>query len=241
MSNEVGPIYLGIIFDLDGTLIESTIDFKFMRYRVLQYLSEIDGKDILDGSDTIANNMKRMREALERDHGSAYITTMERRVEDICNEVEMMEVHATKEIKGARDVLIYLRKKGHRVGILTRGSRAYAETALQAAGLDHLFDAMVCRDDHDPIEAKPHPEALRRVAMALGVPIERCLLVGDHLMDLECAKSAGSAFLAVLSGHHDREGWEAHGIDNVIPSVAEMPEFIQRIDGPGRNEASYLS
>lgn len=224
--------YPGIIFDLDGTLIESTIDFNLMRSRVLRYLAELVSDVLLEGSDTIANNVERARRDLERKNGKTFVKTMEQHVEWICNEVEMMDVEATKEIPGAKHVLLYLRANGQKVGILTRGSRGYSEKALQVAGLDHLYDAMVCRDDHAPIEAKPHPEALRRTAIALGLPTERCIFVGDHLMDLECAKAAGSDFIAVLSGHYDRESWEANGVEIILPSVEGIPELLERRERP---------
>jgi HAD superfamily hydrolase (TIGR01549 family) len=228
MNAQGNLTYPGIIFDLDGTLIESTIDFNLMRSRVIRYLAELVSDVLLEGSDTIANNVERARKDLERREGSAFVKTMEQHVEGICNEVEMKDVEASKEIPGARKVLQYLTANGHKVGILTRGSREYAEKALQVAGLDHMYDAMVCRDDHAPIEAKPHPEALRRAAIALGLPTESCIFVGDHLMDLECARSAGSEFIAVLSGHQGREGWEAHGVGVVLSSVEGIPELLER-------------
>ncbi len=56
-----GPKKLGIVFDLDGTLIESTIDFGLMRDRVFRYLIEIGLGYVLERSDTIAKNMDRVR------------------------------------------------------------------------------------------------------------------------------------------------------------------------------------
>jgi phosphoglycolate phosphatase len=62
-----------------------------------------------------------------------------------------------------------LRSRGYRIGVLTRGCREYAETALRIAGISDLLDAVVARDDHPEVEAKPSPIAMRHMAEAVGV------------------------------------------------------------------------
>jgi phosphoglycolate phosphatase len=217
----------GIVFDLDGTLIESTIDFWLMRDRVFRYLNEIGLGHVLERSDTIAKNMVRVRPEIRG--MNLDLKTVEMRVEAICDEVEMMSVDCSKEVPGAGDALRTLRVMGIPLALLTRGSRHYATRALRASHLTGLLDAIICRDDHDVSEAKPHPEAMRRAAAALNLRPEQCILIGDHLMDLECALSAGSMFVAVLSGHNGRKGWEDLGVERIIPSIAQLPRYLDEI------------
>ncbi len=122
-----------------------------------------------------------------------------------------------------------LRAMGYPLALLTRGSRHYATEALRASHLTGMLDAIICRDDHDVSEAKPHPEAMRRAAAALNLRPEQCVLIGDHLMDLECARSAGSMFVAVLSGHNGRKGWEDLGVERIIPSIAQLPRYLEEM------------
>ncbi len=70
---------------------------------------------------------------------------------------------------------------------------------------------------------------MRRAAAALNLRPEQCILVGDHLMDLECALSAGSMFVAVLSGHNGRKGWEDLGVERMIPSIAQLPRYLEEM------------
>ena len=218
---------LGIVFDLDGTLIESTIDFGLMRDRVFSYLIETGFGYVLELSDTIAKNMDRVRPEVHE--LNLDLETVESRVEAICVEVEMMSVGRTKEVPGAGDALRTLRALGYQLALLTRGSRHYAMEALRASHLTGMLDAIICRDDHDISEAKPHPEAMRRAAAALNLRPEQCVLIGDHLMDLECARAAGSMFVAVLSGHNGRKGWVDLGVERIIPSIAELPIYLEEM------------
>ncbi len=221
------PTKLGIVFDLDGTLIESTIDFGLMRDRVFRYLIDIGLGYVLERTDTIAKNLDRVRPEIRAMNLDPM--AVETRVEAICVEVEMMSVDFTKEVPGASDALRTLRVMGNPLALLTRGSRHYATQALRASHLTGLLDAIICRDDHDVSEAKPHPEAMRRAAAALDLRPEQCVLIGDHLMDLECALSAGSMFVAVLSGHNGRKGWEDLGVERIIPSIAQLPRYLEEM------------
>jgi phosphoglycolate phosphatase len=220
-----GASRLGIVFDLDGTLIESTIDFVLMRDRVFRYLDELGLGHALNRNESITKNLDRVRS--EMPATGLDQEEIERTVDAICADVEMMSVHRTKEVAGAGDALRTLRAEGYPMALLTRGSRDYAVEALRASNLSGLLDAMVCRDDHEVAEAKPHPEAMHRAAAALHLRPERCVMIGDHLMDLECARSAGSMFVAVLSGHNGRKGWEDLGVNWIIPSIAELPPFLR--------------
>ena len=217
----------GIVFDLDGTLIESTIDFELMRDRVFGYLIDMGLGYVLERSDTVAKNMDRVR--IEIRETNIDLKTVETRVEAICVEVEMMSVEYTKEVPGAGDSLRALRVMGNPLALLTRGSRNYATQALRASHLTGLLDTIICRDDHAISEAKPHPEAMRRAAAALNLRPEQCILIGDHLMDLECANSAGSLFVAVLSGHNGRKGWEDLGVERIILSIAQLPRYLEEM------------
>jgi phosphoglycolate phosphatase len=139
---------------------------------------------------------------------------------------EMERVDETVPVDGADACLAALEARGMRVGVLTRGSRPYAMAALRCAGLDGRFDAMVCRDDHPEEEAKPNGKAMRRIASLLDVPPERCLVVGDHLMDLTCARSVSAGFVGVLTGSFKSPDWRANGDPAVIDSVAGLPRFL---------------
>jgi len=131
-----------VIFDLDGTLLDSPLDFDAIRCEI----GLPDGQPIL--------------EALEG------LPPPERaRAEAVINRHETEAVRASHLIPGATDLLAWLRARGLKVALLTRNSRASVEAAARRHGL--AFDAAVTREDHEP---KPSPHGVRHLMEACGAP-----------------------------------------------------------------------
>lgn len=217
----------GLIFDLDGTLIKSTIDFALMRELMADLLQRYDlPSDIVDPKDTMSGSISRAWVHLSARSSRTTLLQFATEVDKTWNQVEMRCVDGTTEVPGARSALRRLREEGCPLGLLTRSSRRYTMAALKASGLEGLVQAMVCRDDHDLIDAKPNPIALHRAADLLGIRTERCVYVGDHHMDLECAVAAGSGFIAVLTGSNDEERWSMYHPEIVLNSVEELPALF---------------
>jgi phosphoglycolate phosphatase len=154
------------------------------------------------------------------------IAGIDRRVTELMNQTEMERVSETVPVPGAREALREIRELGLRTGLLTRGSREYALAALRYAGLSDELEAIVCRDDYPEEEAKPNGKALYRVAALLDVEARECLLVGDHLIDLNCARSASAPFIGVLTGAFGEENWSQHDAVT-IASVASLPGCLR--------------
>lgn len=102
-----------------------------------------------------------------------------------------------------------LHSKGLKVGILTRGSRRYAELALSRFDALDRFDALVGRDYSEYDDAKPSPKAMVDFASELGVLPEEILYLGDNVADFHSARDAGAMFIGVLSGTADAQTWES--------------------------------
>ncbi len=220
-----------VIFDMDGTLIRSTIDFQRMNRGVADTLLRHGlPKDILDPTGKVNESIVRAYSYFKKHSQDGWAEALERDLNRVSLEVEMAHVQESKEVPGTADTLRYLRSRGIRTAILTRGSRAYTERALSAAGLDDKFEIVLCRDDHPLTEAKPNPLALRRVYDALALKGNECLFVGDHDTDLLCAQGAGSPFAAVLTGSFSEEMWRPLGPDVIMDSVAELPRLLEELE-----------
>ncbi|MCG6657102.1 HAD-IA family hydrolase [Halomonas campisalis] len=94
-------------------------------------------------------------------------------------------------------------------GIVTNKPRAYAAPLVEALGMTP--GALLCADDL-PVK-KPAPEPLWAAARRLGVAAESCWYIGDHLRDMQAARAAGMAAIAVGYGYieegDDYRGWPA--------------------------------
>ena len=223
--------FKAVIFDMDGTLIRSTIDFQKMNQGLADtLLSHGLPRDILDPDGKVNESIVRAYSYFKIHSQEGWAEALERDLNRVSQEVEMARVGESKAVPGTVEVLSYLRSRGIRTAVLTRGSRGYTEKALSASGLEGMFEVVLCRDDHPLTEAKPNPLALRRVFKSLGLSNGECLFVGDHDTDLLCAQGAGSPFAAVLTGSFTAKMWEPLNPDVVLDSVAELPKLLGEME-----------
>lgn len=235
MRTDVRPVPRGLIFDFDGTLVKSSIDFPAMREAILDVI-DLYGlpEGIIDRSAPSSSNIIEAWNHLSSVLNDDGVIDFEARIEKASRKVEMLHVEETSEVPGTSMTLLNLRSRGYRTGILTRGCRIYVEAALRASKVPFAPESIVCRDDHRLIDAKPNPIALKRAAERIGLGIDECIYIGDHGMDHDCAVSAGMSFIGVLSGHNDRERWKGREIERIIDDITDLPSLLDAQDGSER-------
>lgn len=189
---------LGIVFDLDGTLVLSHHDFGRMRAEVIR-IAERHG--VVPGHLSVELPIHRIVETAREElrasgapDGSVY--RFEAEYQHRIDAIELEVLPRTVVRPGAEGLLRTLSERGFRLGILTRSSETFARGALARLGLEAFFPYLRSRSAPGP--AKPSPEALLLLLHEMGVPLERALYIGDHLLDAECATRARVRFYAVL-------------------------------------------
>ncbi|WP_395699666.1 phosphoglycolate phosphatase [Aquabacterium sp.] len=111
-------------------------------------------------------------------------------------------------------------------GIVTNKAMRYAEPVVRGLGL-HERSAVLIAGDSTP-HAKPHPAPLLEAARRLGIAPEQCLYVGDDLRDVQAGRSAGMPTAAAAWGYlGSGEGVEAWGADRVLQSPAELLQWLE--------------
>jgi len=218
-----------IIFDLDDTLVESTVNYaKFKTLVIERITSHGEPKELYDPHETIVTIIARYEERM-RGAGIPEVTIRNRLAElnAIMDEVELEGVSETKPLRGAIDLLKLLRKNGIKVGILTRGCEEYTRSALARTGMFGLVDGIECRNaDTKP---KPDPEAYLKLVHRLGVKKEETLFVGDHLIDAQCAANAGVPFVAVETGDIPEEDLRKAGCIELFHDVGDIVAWLEQI------------
>jgi phosphoglycolate phosphatase len=186
-----------VLFDLDGTLIETHIDFPAMTAAMQELArahsvpaSVTEGKDILGLVDAAAEYVQ------ERGgDGLALRRTA-------FAELEAMEIAGCAHpnlLPGTHELLSGLVNRGLKVGIVTRNCRAVSVRLLARFALPHHL--LLTRDDVP--KTKPNPEHLWAALEYLGESPEHTAMVGDHWMDIQAGVRAGCAATLGILGRND--------------------------------------
>lgn len=125
---------------------------------------------------------------------------------------------------GVLPMLEALRERGHWLAVATGKSRRGLNEALQHADLRGMFDSSRTADE---TAGKPHPLMLQELMAELDVPPERLLMIGDTTHDLEMARNAGCASVAVAYGAHDPRDLQACQPLHVAADVADLHQWLR--------------
>jgi phosphoglycolate phosphatase len=125
---------------------------------------------------------------------------------------------------GMKELLLHL-KENHRLAIATGKSRRGLDRALTATGVGPLFAASRCADETHP---KPHPAMLLELMDELGFSKHQMLMIGDTSHDLEMARAAEVASVAVTYGAHPEEGLRACKPLNCFPTVSSLSAWLKQ-------------
>jgi phosphoglycolate phosphatase len=125
---------------------------------------------------------------------------------------------------GAFTLVESLLGRGHLLGVATGKSRRGLERALEVSGLGGLFHATRCADE---CHSKPHPQMLDELMGEFAIAPSRTLMIGDTTHDLQMARNAGVAALAVAYGAHPRADLDAEAPLYCAATVDELTLWLQ--------------
>jgi phosphoglycolate phosphatase len=135
----------------------------------------------------------------------------------------LAQEHELEMFEGARELVEALRELDLRLAIATGKSHAGLARAMASVGLAGLFDATRCADQTHP---KPHPAMLLELTEELRVGVERTLMIGDTTHDLQMARAARTCAAGVTYGAHPREQLAACEPMKLATSVADLRQWL---------------
>jgi len=209
---------LAVLFDLDGTLVETHIDFGKLREATLQLIAQygvdttpLQSLDVLSAIDQAADVLQQSG-ALER---SAELRT---RARARLRAMEMAYCAAPRPVPGVYDLLNALKARDVRIGIITRNDRQVSLQTLQQLRIPH--DLLVSRDDVHRV--KPHPEHVTIALQEWNIPAERCVVVGDYWMDVEAGRAAGCRTVGIWRQEVATNPFRNHPPDLLVRELREL-------------------
>jgi phosphoglycolate phosphatase len=134
--------------------------------------------------------------------------------------------HRPQLIPGARRVLHALRTK-HNLGLVTSGDRDRVARQLRQFRLTRLFSARVCSGD--TLRKKPHPAPLRLALRQMELAAARCVYVGDAPQDVEMARRAGVLAIGVIGPFPTEKRLRAARPEFLIRSLEELPKILEQM------------
>ena len=218
-----------ILFDLDGTLIDSVPDIAAAANLLLETESlaplTVDQVRGMIGNG-IAKLVERAFEArgvtLEGDAHAAMTARM----------MEIYKDHLTIEtslMEGAEHVLRAYARIGVRLAVVTNKPEAFSREILEHFDLGEAVSVVV-GGDTGPVR-KPAPDMLLHALAELDATASEALMVGDSPADIDAAKAASMASVAVRGGY-TRIPADELGADVVIDSLGELPGAIEQLTEP---------
>lgn len=127
---------------------------------------------------------------------------------------------------GARAMLDRLADEpGLLLGVATGKARRGLEHALAQHGLEHIFVTCQTADDHP---SKPHPSMLWRALDETGVSPRHAAMIGDTTFDIEMGRAAGMRTIGVAWGHHGADALRAAGAGMVAGDFAALERALLR-------------
>ncbi|WP_227271754.1 HAD-IA family hydrolase [Roseobacter weihaiensis] len=222
-----GPLRL-VIFDVDGTLVDSQRDIVAAMTRAF----EGDGLQAPAASDILGIVGLSLPVAMERLLPDAPATLRTRLVEGyksayIGMRAEVGAAQSSPLYPGARDILEELHAVPDLLlGVATGKSKRGLDKLMEAHRLDHFFFTQQVADFHP---SKPHPSMLLQAMAEAGVDAGDTVMIGDTSFDMEMAEAAGVHAVGVDWGYHPVSalGQAAHVLDD----FAGLPGVFDKLWG----------
>ena len=211
--------YDAVLFDLDGTLIDSLADLGEAVNRMLAELG-YPGHPEAAYREFIGEGARRLVERALPASARAEAALVERALERYQAHYAACWHERTQVYPGLRELLTELASAGVRLGVISNKPDAF--TRLCVAHFLPETPFAVVLGQRDSVPRKPDPAAAHEAAATWGGTAERCVYVGDSGVDMRFAQAAGMRGVGVAWGFRDREELWENGAAVVVEEAGAL-------------------
>jgi len=215
-----------LVFDLDGTLIDTapdlidTLNVVFAREGLPPVPYEI-ARNLIGGG---ARMM--IARGIEAEGRVAAPAELERLFKDFIAHYSEHIADRSRPFPGLVEALDALAAEGWRFAVCTNKLENLSVLLLDQLGLAHRF-AVICGQDTFGVQ-KPDPEVLRKTVTAAGGTLRNAIMIGDSLTDILVARAAAIPVITVDFGYTERPVSEL-GPDRIISHFAQLPAAVDEV------------
>ncbi|MCP8689743.1 HAD family hydrolase [Marinobacterium sedimentorum] len=203
-----------VLFDLDGTLLDTAPDFIWVINRLLAQ-EQHKAQDFDALRQQVSNGATAMVcTAFDLPEQHPRVAALRQRFLDIY--LEHLAIK-TEPFAGIMALLDWLEYRAIPWGIVTNKPELYTHKLLQRLELHHRAGTIICPEQVQ--QRKPHPESIWLACRELGCTPENSVYVGDHIRDIEAGRRAGLTTIAALYGYigpdeNPRDWRSDHNVDS---------------------------
>ena len=217
-----------VLFDLDGTLIDTAADF----IRIIQDMCREESRAIVD-ADLIRTQVSEGARAMVK------LVYPELEVDDpifLAHRQRFLDLYGddiavdTDLFDGMYPLLEDLESHHIPWGIVTNKPRWLSESLLKALNLTERCAVLVCPEDVK--NTKPDPEPMYLAAKQIEIAAEQCIYVGDHPRDIDAGRAAQMYTVLAAYGYlplqykDDLDAWHA---DSIVQNVDELHQIVKKM------------
>lgn len=217
------PKLEAVLFDLDGTLIDTAPDFAV----VVNQLRQRYNRPALDYAAiraTVSNGSRALINlAFQLQEHDPEFENLRQELLFLYSQQLAVK---TALFPGIANLLHWIEQQSLPWGIVTNKPRQYAEPILAALDLSQRCGSLVCPDDVK--QTKPNPEPMLLACQQLTCDAGNTLYLGDHRRDIEAGQNAGMATLAVNYGYIDNsDPADSWGANFYVDHADEIQPLLQ--------------
>jgi len=222
-----GQAVRAVLFDLDGTLLDTAADIALALRRALA------DRGLPAPADEVVRTMigkgtpmlvRRANDALALGLDEAAQAQVLDGFMDHYGRMQELGESGAQPFPGAIEGLRALHRAGVPLGVVTNKYHRFAVGLLRLRGIDELFGVVVGGDSCE--RRKPDPQPLLFAAAQLGTDPRETLMVGDSVNDVGAARAAGMTVVCVPYGYNEGQDARLLPADVFVETIAELPALL---------------